>query len=118
MNKFNWGYRDGYPDAPFIQTAWLFSLYCLSLFGKQWRDSRFYAEQFAQAFPVAINDMDEDGYFTPEQQFRACYTTRTLERFVLFWGLAEKRVKQSNKPYSYEYELRASGLSDWLHFHC
>ena len=118
VSKFNWGYRNGYPAATFIQTAWLFSLYCLSLFGQQWRSSRFYAEQFAQAFPAAIHEMAEGGYFSPEQQFRTCYATRTLERFVLFWGLAEKRTSQPKKPSSYEYELRAPSLSDWLHFHC
>lgn len=116
VSKFNWGYRDRYPDATFIQTAWLFSLYCLSIFGKKWRISGFYAEQFVQAFPAVIHEMGEGGYFSPEQEFRACYELRTLERFVLFWGMAEKRTNQPNKPYSYE--LRAPSLSDWLHFHC
>jgi hypothetical protein len=41
--EYNWGYRDFYPDADIIQTAWLFSLYCLSIFGQQWRPCRFYA---------------------------------------------------------------------------
>ncbi len=118
VSKFNWGYRDGYPEAPFVQTAWLFSLYSLSLFGRQWRSSQFYIEQFMQVFPSAINEMDGDGFRTSEQAFRACYGTRSLERFAHFWGLAKKRASQSKKPYFYEYELRAPGLSAWLHFHC
>jgi len=118
VTEFNWGYRDLHPDAEIIQTAWLFSLYCLSVFGQQWRPCRFYAEKFTQAFPIAVNEMDEDHYFSPEQQLNSCYMLRTLDRFARFWGLIDMRPFTSPKLRAFEYELQAPRLSEWLHFHC
>ena len=117
-SEFNWAYRDLYPDVEIIQTAWLFSLYCLSMFGQQWRPCRFYAEKFMQAFPVAINEMEEGEYYSPEQQLESCYGLRTLDRFARFWGLIEMRPLTSPKSRAFEYELQAPRLSEWLHFNC
>jgi hypothetical protein len=33
IEQFNWSYRDGCPELRFIQTAFLFTLYLLVLYG-------------------------------------------------------------------------------------
>ncbi len=35
--KFNWGYRDGYPEAGIIQHSFLYTLYLLASFGETWQ---------------------------------------------------------------------------------
>ena len=114
---FNWGYRDGYADIELIQTAWLFSLYCLSSFGAQWRPCRFYADKFVEAFPMALDEIEDSPYISVEQDFHHCYQTRTLLRFARFWGLIDMR--RVNKPDSigFDYEVQAPRLSNWLQFH-
>jgi hypothetical protein len=67
---------------------------------------------------MAINDMDEDSYLSPEQQLDACYRLRTLNRFAQFWGLIEMRRLTSPKPRAFEYELQAPRLAQWLTFSC
>jgi hypothetical protein len=62
--------------------------------------------------------MDEDHYFSPEQQLDRCYRLRTLDRFARFWGLIEMRPLTPPKPRAFEYELQAPRLSEWLHFYC
>jgi hypothetical protein len=116
VKNFNWAYRDAYPDAGIIQTAWLFSLYCLSVFGQTWRPFDFYAEYFMHAFPDSIDEMEESTYFSPEQQLKSCYSIRTLDRLARFWGLVTVRPITSSKAYPLQYELRAPQLSQWLHF--
>ncbi|MEW8420059.1 MAG: SEC-C metal-binding domain-containing protein [Candidatus Thiodiazotropha endolucinida] len=115
--KFNWGYRDGYADVEIIQTGWLFSLYCLSSFGAQWRPCRFYAEKFVEAFPMALNEIEGTPYTSVEEQFHHCYQTRTLVRFARFWGLIDIRKLKTPDSIGFDYEVQAPRLSDWLQFH-
>ena len=115
VSKFNWRYSDGYPVIHIIQTGWLFSLYCLSIFGNTWRPYDFYADKFLCAFPMAINEFNETKYISAKQQFYHCYQIRTLERFANFWGLIETRKLQS--PDERMIEVRAPHLSEWLQFH-
>ena len=117
VTQFNWGYRDGYPEIEIIQIGWLFSLYCLSLFGNKWRSCSFYADKFLNAFPMALDELDERPYASVKVQFHNCYKVRALERFARFWGLIEIRKCQTPDSRLFEFEVRAPYLSEWLQFH-
>jgi yecA family protein len=100
--KFNWGYRDRYPEAHIIQQSFLFTLFLLTSFGETEQPPRFYADKFLTAFPMALDMFPETTYSTAENTARHCYFTRALERFAAFFGLAElelKARKMSLEPY-------------------
>ncbi len=94
---FNWGYWDNYSDAPFIQQSFLFTLYQLKLHGKKMTLASTYEDRFLQAFPMAIGEMAESSYSTPENDLRRCYYLRAYKRFLVFLGLAElETIKGDN----------------------
>lgn len=107
--QFNWGYWDRYEEMPFIQQGFLFSIYLLQLFGDQWRDSDFYANNYLQAFPIAVNEVEDSFYAEPDVIFKQCYTLRCLLRFIGLLGLAEfKGFENPQKRDSFQ--LRATPL--------
>ncbi|NOQ52929.1 MAG: hypothetical protein GQ578_12040 [Desulfuromonadaceae bacterium] len=109
--KFNWAYRDGYPDLGFVQQAFLFTLYLLHRHGNNWKPHTFYAGSFLRAFPRVLDEVPAVSYRTPEETVRSCYTHRTLECFVGFFGLAEVE-KISKERYSYNFRVKKLPLLD------
>lgn len=87
--QFNWAYRDGYPEAPIVQHSFLYTLFLLGLFGEIERPQRFYEDKFLSAFPMALEMFPETSYSTTEDSARRCYFLRSLERFAVYFGLAE-----------------------------
>jgi len=83
--KFNWGFNDGYPKEPIGQLGWAFSVYMLMKFGEQANSSDFYAEKYLKAFPHFLSFFKHT-YSTPERQFADCYSIRTFDRFLLWFG--------------------------------
>jgi hypothetical protein len=55
--NFNWGFRDGYEEIPFIQHSFLFTMYLLKLLGDDWKPFFIYENYFLQAFPMVINEV-------------------------------------------------------------
>jgi len=88
IEQFNWAYRDGYPEIRFIQSAFLFTLYLLTLYGDTWRPQVFYEDSFLHAFPMVLQEMPPDTLLSPDEEVRNCYTWRTLVHFAGFFGLA------------------------------
>lgn len=88
-SRFNWGYRDRYPELWIIQHSFLFTLRMLARHGSEWRDTSFYAHAFVRAFPAALDELSPPMYSTPEEMLARCYVFRALERFAAFCGLAE-----------------------------
>jgi len=82
--KFDWGFNDLYPP-PIGQLGWAFSVYMLYRFGDQTNPSDYYAEKYLKAFPNFIS-LFEHTYSTPERQFNNCYSIRTFDRFLLWFG--------------------------------
>lgn len=112
---FNWAYRDGHADVPFIQQAFLFTLYVLWRHGDTSRPQTFYEDAFLRAFPVALNDVPPM-FSTAEETLRRCYTWRTLVNFAGFLGLAEVD-KVSDDILCDEYGIKALPLlGDALRF--
>jgi hypothetical protein len=111
-SKFNWGYRDGYDDIPFIQQSFLFSLYLLQLHGDKWKPFQIYEDYFLQAFPMVINEIEPSPYSSAEDDIRACYRIRVLERFLHFMGLASIEKIPGDKPFPTKYRIKKLPLLD------
>jgi hypothetical protein len=109
--KFNWGYRDAYPEAQIIQQSCCYTLYLLASFGDAQHTQQFFADKFLTAFPMALDIFQEDMYSTAEDTASHCYFVRALDRFAAFFGLAEFELKP-RKAYSDPYLVRKSALLD------
>ena len=110
--KFNWGYRDGYDEIPFIQHSFLFSLYLLNLHGSDWKPFLIYEDYYLQAFPMVTEEVTPTSYRSAEDQVRACYSIRTLDRFLHFMGLASIEKSPNDKAVSREYQIKKMPLLD------
>lgn len=78
--KFNWAYYDGYKSEVIGRINPAFSLFLLKKYGKEKKDSHFYAEKYFKAFPQLLVD--------GENSFR-CYGWRTFELYFRFMGFVE-----------------------------
>ena len=110
--KFNWGFRDGYEEIPFIQHSFLFTMYLLKLLGDDWKPFFIYENYFLQAFPMVINEAESEPYRSAEDGVRACYSIRTLDRFLHFMGLTSIEKIPGDKPFKREYRIRKLPLLD------
>ena len=109
--KFNWCYRDGYPEAEIVQMSFLYTLFLLASFGDTQRSQQFYEDKFLTAFPMALDMFPETSYSTVEDSARRCYFLRALEQFATFFGLAELTL-ESQELYQRNYVIRKSALLD------
>ncbi len=111
VQKFNWGYRDGYQDIPFIQQAFLFTLFLLQKYGGKFRPQSFYEDIFLKAFPDLSREVEKTPYRTVEETISRAYFYRTLKHFAEFFGLAELQ-KISGGAFPGRYEVRKLPLLD------
>jgi len=88
VEQFNWAYRDGYPELPFMQHAFLFTLYLLTRYGDAWRPQVFYEDAFLAAFPSLLDEVPSSEMSSPDQTVRRAYAWRSLVHFAGFLGLA------------------------------
>ena len=109
---FNWAYRDGFEEIPFIQQSFLFTLYLLHRHGSDWKPCRFYEDRFVQAFPMIFDEVKPTNYYTAEEHIRSCYSLRVLERFLHFMGLARVEKIPGSKPFSRECRIVKLPLLD------
>jgi len=110
--KFNWGYRDGFDEIPFIQHSFLFSMYLLNLHGNDWVPFLIYEDYFLQAFPMVTDEAMSRPYTSAEEEVRICFDSRSLNRFLHFFGLASIEKIPSDKPVSRDYRIRKLPLLD------
>ncbi len=87
--RFNWAYFDGYGDNKIGQLGFGFSLILLSKYGDSKQLDSFYAEKYFKAFPQFIRDIEEPRYTTKEKHVTRCYSIRTFERFLEYFGVIE-----------------------------
>ncbi|WP_432821842.1 YecA family protein [Trichloromonas sp.] len=105
VKEFNWGYRDRYPEFEFFQQSFLFTLYLLAKKGEDWKFHTFYEDCFLRAFPDLLNEVSSGSYFSQEEIIRSCYTLRTMENFVGFFGLGSVE-KTTEERYVYNFRVR------------
>lgn len=99
--KFNWAYYDGYGENKIGQLGYGFSLILLSKFGQGKRLDSFYAEKYFKAYPQLLNSV-EPTFGTLESYLTSCYSIRTFERFLDYFGLI-KIAKEGKGPDSIKY---------------
>lgn len=85
-NKFNWAYYDGYGENQIGQLGYGFSLILLSKYGQEKRLDSFYAERYFKAYPRLLDSV-EPNYGTLERYSTNCYSVRTFDRFLDYFGL-------------------------------
>ena len=111
IRKFNWAYRDGFQEVPFIQQSFLFTLYLLHKYGSSWKPATFYSDSYLQAFPMILQEIEPKPYEPPEDTLRHGYILRTLQRFAGFFGLADLE-QISEEQINREYRVRSTSLSE------
>ncbi|VAW25120.1 hypothetical protein MNBD_BACTEROID01-832 [hydrothermal vent metagenome] len=84
--KFNWAYYDGYGENQIGQLGYGFSLILLSKYGQEKRLDSFYSEKYFKAFPQLL-ELIKPSYGTLENYSTQCYSIRTFERFLDYFGL-------------------------------
>jgi len=90
VRKYNWAYGDRMSEIPFLQHSFLFTLFVLSKYGREWHNTTFYEEIFLHAFPSLLGQIEPiSDYFPVEKLVRSTYTGRCLDRFAHFFGLVE-----------------------------
>lgn len=90
--KFNWSHNDGYGNNQIGQLGFCFTLLLLAKYGKEERPEQFYTEKYFKAFPQLL-DIVNPTYSTLEKYAGNCYSLRTFEHFLLFFGLINWRTE-------------------------
>lgn len=98
MMKYNWSYFDGYSQNNIGRLGAGFTFLLLSRYGDEKRLDRFYAEKYLRAFPALLNEVEEDHFSSPEDVLSRCYSIRTFDRFLYFFGLVDIDDKGMLKP--------------------
>src|SRR5690606_34139806 len=80
--KFNWAYFDGHGQNQIGQLGIVYSLYLISKYGNETRESDFYADKYFMAFPHLVHVIDAYGAMR-------CYSLRTFERFLDYFGVVK-----------------------------
>ncbi len=86
--KFSWAFYDGYEDQQIGQFGFGFSLILLAKYGTEKRLDYFYSEKYFKAFPQFFESITPP-YGKVEQYASNCYSVRTFERFMNYFGLVE-----------------------------
>lgn len=92
--KFSWAFYDGYEDQQIGQFGFGFSLILLSKYGEEKQLDNFYSKKYLKAFPQFLESITPT-YGTVEEYASNCYSVRTFQRFLSFFGLIEME-KQGN----------------------
>jgi len=111
--KFNWAYRDGYPELRLMQSAFPFTLYLLIHYGDVSRSQEFYEDIFLRAFPMLLDKVPPSQVFSADETVRNCYTWRVLVHFTEFLGLATVEPV-SDEFLCSKYRVRALPLLDQI----
>jgi hypothetical protein len=86
--KFSWAYYDAYEDEQIGQFGFGFSLILLSKYGAEKRLDYFYSEKYLTAFPQFLESITPT-YGNIKQYGGNCYSIRTFERFLHYFGLVK-----------------------------
>lgn len=113
VQKFNWGYLDGYPEFDFPRQSFLFTLYLLQKYGGKTRLHTFYEDIFITAFPQLLEEVGDRPYMSAEETVRRAYSLRSLGKFAVFFGLIES-APTSEDYLNRQYEVKKRQFLDQL----
>lgn len=94
QQKFNIAWSDGYPSCPEIQHFTGYTLYLLLRRGGIARPVDYYGQAFLIAFPQLVEAFQPSSFGPAQEEFRQCYSLRSFERFLLFYGLVELSIPE------------------------
>ncbi|MGZ2372026.1 hypothetical protein ACXR6G_19820 [Ancylomarina sp. YFZ004] len=109
--KFSWAYYDNYEDEQLGQLGCGFSLMLISKYGIQKRLDSFYTEKYLKAFPQFLESITPT-YGTVEHYANHCYSIRTFERFLCYFGLVE--IEKQGEMFDRKIFITKTGLFDKL----
>jgi hypothetical protein len=84
IEKFNWGYLDGYPEEPMISMCWAFTFWRLQHHGKVEQ----LCEEVNTAFPWLQAELPESPYLSKQDEFKNIIKCRLINRFMVLFGFA------------------------------
>lgn len=87
--KFNWAHSDYYGENNIGQLGFGFSLILLHKYGTRNLSERFYQEKYFNAFPMLLDNITYPTYTTKERYTGHCYSLRTFDRFLSYFGLIQ-----------------------------
>ena len=92
--KFSWGFFDGYQNDYIGQLGWGYSLMLISQYGDITRNSKYYAEKYFEVYPHLLTLKAYDGSIHSIDSNYNCYSVRTFERFLDYFGFTEATEKK------------------------
>jgi hypothetical protein len=110
-SKFNWAYYDGFGDNQIGQIGYGFSLILLSKYGHERRSDTFYAEKYFKAYPQLLEFIEPD-HGTVESYSTRCYSIRTFDRFMDYFGLIH--IEEQGRGFDRERYITKTDLFDQL----
>lgn len=87
--KFNWAHSDYYGENNIGQLGFGFSLVLVHKYGNESRSEKFYQEKYFNAFPMLLDNITYPSYSTKERYAGHCYSLRTFDRFLSYFGLIQ-----------------------------
>jgi hypothetical protein len=108
--KFNWAYYDGYGNNHIGQLGLGFSLILLNKYGHTKRLDCFYAEKYFIAFPALKRNPMPAFFSTNEKRFETCYSIRTFERFLSYFGFIH--MEKENASWNADSYISKTDLFD------
>jgi hypothetical protein len=109
--KFNWSYNDGYGNNNIGQLGCAYTLILLSKYGDEEKTDSFYAKKYFEAFPM-LRNIPDPGYSTIEKYTNNCFSYRTIDVFMRFFGLA--KINGTHRFLSDTYTISKSEVFDKL----
>ncbi|PKG38942.1 YecA family protein [Psychromonas sp. Urea-02u-13] len=84
IEKYNWGYLDGYSDHVMISMCWAFSFWRLQEHGSVEQ----LCEEVNVAFPWLETDLPVNTYCTQKEELKRIIEVRLISRFMILFGFA------------------------------
>jgi hypothetical protein len=93
-DKFSWAFFDGYQNESIGQFGWWHSLFLISKYGDIPRNSKYYADKYFEAYPDLLTEKSSDGSNDSIDTNYRCYSVRTFERFLDYFGFTQTTEKK------------------------
>ncbi len=97
--RFNWSFRDFYPQLEIIQEGFLFSCYLLYKKAKDYIQTYEISNYFIKAFPGVLDEVQEFSFWKPEEEVSEAFCLRFIDRFCNYFGLVT--IEKEGKFYNY-----------------
>ncbi len=111
--RFNWGYLDD-AQTPAGQFGWAYSLYLLHHYGREWRNTDFYATKLLTAFPHLGEPIEPGRLPGWSLAFERVYRWRFVEQFGVWFGLLTLQKEHPRVYYPDPLLLQKTPLLDQL----